>query len=84
MDPAGPLYETYDPRIRLDPTDAIFVDVIHSNAKKLVDMGAGMYTPCGHVDFYPNGGQEQPGCPDPIKGAIGKLLSLNFNGECSL
>lgn len=81
MDPAGPLYEGKDVLVRLDPTDAVFVDVIHSNAKPLVDMGAGMYQACGHVDFYPNGGQEQPGCPNPLTGAIGKLLTFNLNGE---
>ena len=59
----------------------LFVDVIHSNAKPLVDMGAGLYEPCGHVDFYPNGGQEQPGCPNPITGAIGKILTFNWNGK---
>ena len=70
-----------DVHVRLDPSDALFVDVIHSNAKPLVDMGAGLYEPCGHVDFYPNGGQEQPGCPNPITGAIGKILTFNWNGK---
>ena len=81
MDPAGPLYDKMDVHVRLDPSDALFVDVIHSNAKPLVDMGAGLYEPCGHVDFYPNGGQEQPGCPNPITGAIGKILTFNWNGK---
>lgn len=31
LDPASPLFEGYSIRARLDPSDAIFVDVIHSN-----------------------------------------------------
>lgn len=43
---------------RLDPGDAEFVDVIHSNKGVF-----GYKYPCGHVDFWPNGGGPfQPGC----------------------
>lgn len=60
LDPAAPLFEY--PHMEslddvLDPTDADFVDVIHTNAKHL-----GVVLPAGHVDFYPDGGERQRGC----------------------
>ncbi|XP_015492991.1 lipase member H isoform X2 [Parus major] len=58
LDPAGPLYRGTAPSERLDPTDAQFVDVIHSDTD-----GLGYEEALGHVDFYPNGGTDQPGCP---------------------
>ncbi|CAG0892720.1 unnamed protein product [Darwinula stevensoni] len=35
LDPAGPLFEFTHPLVRLDPEDALFVDVIHSDAAPL-------------------------------------------------
>ncbi|XP_020288317.1 pancreatic lipase-related protein 2-like [Pseudomyrmex gracilis] len=62
LDPARPAYETpylKDTEERLDPTDANFVDIIHTCAGSL-----GFLRPIGHIDFYPNGGTfRQPGCP---------------------
>ncbi|KAJ8941379.1 hypothetical protein NQ318_003632 [Aromia moschata] len=60
LDPAAPLYEW--PHFEssdeiLDSSDAIFVDVVHTNGK-----GLGMITPAGHVDYYPSGGEVQEGC----------------------
>ncbi|KAI4461676.1 lipase [Holotrichia oblita] len=58
--PAGPGFEhpDMDESGRVSNTDAQFVDVIHT------DIGHyGFIEPIGHVDFYPNGGTLQPGCP---------------------
>uniref|UniRef100_A0A8C3LM73 Triacylglycerol lipase n=1 Tax=Chrysolophus pictus TaxID=9089 RepID=A0A8C3LM73_CHRPC len=64
LDPAGPYFEGTPPEVRLDPTDANFVDVIHSNAAHFPATGFGMYNTTGHLDFYPNGGTLMPGCND--------------------
>lgn len=70
LDPAGPLFESQDPRARLDSSDADFVDVIHSNGENLILGGLGSSQPMGHVDFYPNGGRMQKGCSHLIVGAV--------------
>lgn len=57
LDPAGPAFLLNGPEARLDPTDAEFVDVIHTAVGT-----AGHFGLLGHVDFFPNGGIEQPGC----------------------
>ncbi|XP_070607858.1 lipase member H-A-like isoform X2 [Erythrolamprus reginae] len=61
LDPAGPSYARKLANERLDHTDAQFVDVIHSDAD-----GFGLKEPLGNIDFYPNGGTDQPGCPKTI------------------
>jgi len=62
LDPAEPLFQGMPDFVRLDPTDALFVDVIHTDAKSILMGGYGLKQPIGHVDFYPNGGEVQPGC----------------------
>ncbi|XP_045049466.2 lipase member I [Desmodus rotundus] len=61
LDPAGPKFSGKPSNGRLDYTDAKFVDVIHSDTD-----GLGIKEPLGHIDFYPNGGKKQPGCPKSI------------------
>ncbi|XP_055004412.1 lipase member H isoform X1 [Boleophthalmus pectinirostris] len=61
LDPAGPLFTGSSPENRLDPTDAQFVDVLHTDIDAL-----GFRQPLGHIDFYPNDGTDQPGCPTTI------------------
>ncbi|NWR78135.1 LIPR3 protein, partial [Centropus unirufus] len=39
LDPAGPCFEGTPPLVRLDPSDANFVDIIHSNAAHFPTVG---------------------------------------------
>lgn len=58
MDPALPLFGPESNNRRLHPSDAAFVDVIHTDGGLF-----GNAEPMGHADFYPNGGHAlQPGC----------------------
>ena len=79
MDPAGPNFESAPIEVRIDKTDAKFVDVIHSNGDNILTGNFGMSLATGHVDFYPNGGKQQPSCPG-ILGVIGGLFS-NASGS---
>ncbi|XP_041986257.1 lipase member H-like [Aricia agestis] len=65
LEPAGPCFRNLGPKERLDKSDADFVLHVATN----ID-GYGMATPLGHVNFYVNGGEHQPGeiiwffCPE--------------------
>ncbi|AWP00106.1 putative lipase member H-like [Scophthalmus maximus] len=61
LDPAGPQFTGSPPQDRLDSSDAQFVDVLHTDIDSL-----GYREPLGHIDFYANGGTDQPGCPKTI------------------
>ncbi|XP_049820579.1 pancreatic lipase-related protein 3-like [Aethina tumida] len=61
LDPAGPLFTKWPKSLKLDPGDADFVDVIHTDAGIF-----GYPRQVGHVDFWPNQGiSPQPGCSIP-------------------
>ncbi|XP_078317695.1 pancreatic lipase-related protein 2-like [Crassostrea virginica] len=77
MDPAEPDFEHLSPGIRLDPADANFVDIIHTNGAPISSLGYGLMQVSGHVDFYVNGGEKQPGCQNQITGFFGSLLTFN-------
>lgn len=86
LDPAGPYFEHTSSRIQLDPSDAKFVDNIHTDARSILRLGFGMMQPSGHVDYYPNSGRHQPGCDkDPfsfvkingIEGGLTKFVACD-------
>ncbi|KAM6067740.1 pancreatic lipase-related protein 2-like isoform 2-T2 [Chlamydotis macqueenii] len=55
LDPAGPYFEGTPPEVRLDPSDANFVDVIHSNAAHFPAIDATIVGGCHHSrshEFY--------------------------------
>ncbi|CAG2101976.1 unnamed protein product [Medioppia subpectinata] len=61
LDPAGPGFNGKPTSDKLSPSDAQFVDAIHTDAVPLI--GLGINENSGHIDFYPNGGNlHQPGC----------------------
>ncbi|BFY99448.1 hypothetical protein BsWGS_02488 [Bradybaena similaris] len=86
LDPAGPYFENTERVVRLDETDAVFVDIIHTDAKNLLQLGLGTKTQSGHADFYPNMGHDQPECTyDPITNIIGEgiLVGVEDTLACS-
>ncbi|KAJ3648993.1 hypothetical protein Zmor_020757 [Zophobas morio] len=57
LDPAGPWFTTRPEEERLNKDDAEVVHVIHTDGGTF-----GFKDSCGTVDFFPNGGNSQPGC----------------------
>ncbi|KAG7300591.1 hypothetical protein JYU34_014885 [Plutella xylostella] len=57
LDPAGPCFSHVDDDVRLNSTDADFVDVIHTDAGVY-----GITDSVGQVDYFPNSGSQQPNC----------------------
>lgn len=57
LDPAKPLFTFAPSEYKLNKDKAVFVDVIHTDI-----LARGVLRTAGHIDFYVNGGIEQPGC----------------------
>ncbi|KAJ8704791.1 hypothetical protein PYW08_012111 [Mythimna loreyi] len=55
LDPAGPGF--IDNEHKFKPTDGLYTEAIHTNIH-----GSGYARPLAQVDFYPNGGNNMPGC----------------------
>ncbi|XP_069098311.1 pancreatic triacylglycerol lipase-like [Pleurodeles waltl] len=63
LDPAQPYFQGTPVEVRLDPSDAALVDVIHTDSGPFIpNLGLGMSQLAGHLDFFPNGGVQMPGC----------------------
>ncbi|XP_036592016.1 pancreatic triacylglycerol lipase-like [Trichosurus vulpecula] len=75
LDPAEPYFQDTPEEVRLDPSDALFVDVIHTDAAPMIpNIGFGMSQIVGHLDFFPNGGEEMPGCQ---KNILSQIVDIN-------
>lgn len=59
LDPAGPYFELIDAKNRLNKNDAQFTIGLRTNSGKYA---LGYPTPLAEMEFYANGGKEQPGC----------------------
>ncbi|XP_053402592.1 pancreatic triacylglycerol lipase-like [Mercenaria mercenaria] len=78
LDPDEPGYKDTDPLVHLDKTDAEFVDIIHTNGSG-DSSGFGWMKDTGHIDFYPNGGENQPGCSENFM-----LLLTGYNNQVEI
>ncbi|XP_055976734.1 pancreatic lipase-related protein 2-like [Sorex fumeus] len=75
LDPAEPCFQGAPEEVRLDPSDAMFVDVIHTDSAPIIpNVGFGMSQKVGHLDFFPNGGKQMPGCQ---KNIISTIVDIN-------
>ena len=54
LDPAQPCFQADSPDIRLDPSDADFIDVIHTNGRILEKVGLGLPEPIGKTLSFPH------------------------------
>ncbi|OQR72811.1 pancreatic triacylglycerol lipase-like [Tropilaelaps mercedesae] len=76
MDAAEPYFQNMPASVRLDTSDAQFVESIHSDARNFVtSLGLGFTEPIGHLDFYPNGGKIMPGC-----GLLDRIVQFKTEG----
>lgn len=76
LDPALPLFSYDKPKKRLADTDAVYVESIQTNGGLL-----GFLKPIGKGAFYPNGGENQPGCIADLTGACSHGRSVTYYAE---
>lgn len=71
LDPASPLFRQMlsASLLSLSADDAAFVDVVHTDGARIWSEGFGLFNPIGDVDYFPNGGLDQPGC-EQVRGSV--------------
>lgn len=80
LDPAEPHFSKVKPPVRLDRSAAKYVDIIHTDSSQFIRGGLGIVESIGHVDYYPNGGTDQPGCTKGVFQYIKDANGSFFNG----
>lgn len=81
LDPAEPHFAKAQPPVRLDRTAAHYVDIVHTDASQFITGGLGIKETIGHVDYFPNGGTDQPGCGKSIAQYISSESGSFFRGK---
>ncbi|XP_015439837.1 PREDICTED: pancreatic triacylglycerol lipase-like [Dufourea novaeangliae] len=76
LDPALPKFGNHGPGQTVSRGDAACVEVIHTNSGLL-----GHNISLGDIDFHPNGGSLQAGCPTIIGGLCSHLKAYKFYAE---
>ncbi|XP_053547731.1 pancreatic triacylglycerol lipase-like [Bombina bombina] len=83
LDPAKPYFQDTPKEVHLDLFDGVLVDVLHTDAGPWnPDLGLEISQIIGHLDFFPNGGIQMPGC---LKNTEILKVSIEdvFNGVAS-
>ena len=85
LDPAKPWFDFTKPENKINKDDAKLVDVIHTNMGWLWEGSVALWEQLGDLDFYPNGGEHQPGCDEVCVGILCSQFGLweIFTGGCS-
>ena len=85
LDPAKPWFDFTKPENKINKDDAKIVDVIHTNMGWLWEGSVALFEQLGDLDFYPNGGEHQPGCDEICVGILCSQFGLweIFTGGCS-
>lgn len=76
LDPAGPLFDMGSPTQRFAPGDAVYTEMIATNAGLL-----GFDQPIATASFYPNWGVSQPGCGTDVSGSCAHGRAFEFYAE---
>ncbi|OQV25067.1 putative Pancreatic triacylglycerol lipase [Hypsibius exemplaris] len=74
LDPAGPYFTNMPYSVRLDPSDAEIVDTLVTNGDVLMAFGSPQ--PMGDLNFYPNGGLNQPGCNKAVFSSLAHVQEI--------